>query len=115
MFEIYQTSVHMNTQGDRNVRAPSARASDLLRNRVNQWIEARPERTMNGLARTLGYASPNGLRKALAPDHGPHLGVLLSLAGVMGYRSIEELFGEFGTTLMIEELRPLGDRGEDHP
>lgn len=67
---------------------------------------------MNGLARNMGYASPNGLRKALARDHGPRLDVLLRLAGALGYRSVEELFGEFGTTPLIEELRPRED-GQD--
>jgi hypothetical protein len=85
----------------------------VLRCRIDQWIEADPARSMNGLARDLGYVSPNGLRKALAPDHGPNLAVLLRLAGALGYRSIEELFGDFTTTPWIEELRrPVRREGD---
>jgi hypothetical protein len=96
----------MAVEHENDIRAPWARATILLRSRVDNWLAADPGRTMNGLARNMGYASPNGLRKALAPDHGPRLEVLLRLAGVLGYRSIEELFGDFGTTALIEELRP---------
>jgi hypothetical protein len=60
---------------------------------------------MNGLSRLVGYTSPNGLRQAMAHQEGPRLETLLQLANLMGYRSIEELFGEFGTTEPIEQVR----------
>lgn len=86
-------------------RAPLERAAKTLYDRVVDWIAESPSRSMNGLAHDVGYLSPNGLRKALKAENGPHLKVLLHLAGVLGYRSIEELFGDFGTTSAIEELR----------
>ncbi len=86
--------------------APWARAAAALRQHVATWVdEDSANRSVNGLARSLGYRSPDSLRKALASDDGPKLRVLLGLASALGYRSIEELFGAFGTTGPIEDLR----------
>lgn len=87
-----------------NNRAPWERASETLRTRVKALAEA------NGLSVTslgikMGY-SRGGLRNALASEDGPKLSVLLKMAAHLQLRSIEELFGEFGTTAAIDELRP---------
>lgn len=91
-------------ENDHHERAPWERASETLRERVKVLARA------NGLSVTslgvkMGY-SRGGLRNALASDEGPKLSVLLRMAAHLKLRSIEELFGEFGTTSVIDDLRP---------
>jgi hypothetical protein len=100
--EIIQNH-RVNGSFDVDTRAAQERAVDLLRRRVRDLAEQR-DISVASLGRRLGY-SRGGLRSALASPDGPKLSVLLGLAAHLDLRSIEELFGEFGTTSAIESIR----------
>lgn len=86
----------------REIRAATERASAALRDRIAELVE-RNDTSVTALGLKLGY-SRGGLRNSLQSKDGPKLSVLLELAAHLELRSIEELFGDFGSTPLIDAL-----------
>lgn len=87
----------MNANSASRYRALSTRLlSEKLDPQVRQLAQGRV--SLSELARRVGYGSPSGLLAAMTGKTQPPLHVLVGLAAELGLHSIEELFGDFGTS-----------------